>query len=171
MAMSKARTVAEYLRELDADRRKVIAAVRKVVNDHLPDGYQEAMNFGMICWHVPLKTFPDTYNGQPLCYAALSAQKNHNSLYLMGVYGDPSQSAALADAFRKRGKKLDMGKSCVRFKALDDLPLDLIGEVVARTPPSRMIALHDEAHGRHTTARPPGRKVSTRSVKPVPRSA
>jgi hypothetical protein len=148
MVMSKAKTVAGYLRELDPERRKVISAVRKVVNASMPAGYREAITFGMIAWHVPLSDFPDTYNGQPLCYAGLSAQKHYNALYLMRVYGDPAQAAALKEGFRKLGKKLDMGKSCVRFKTIDDLPLDVIAEIIKSTPPSMMMKFHDAAHGR-----------------------
>ena len=104
---------------------------------HLPKGYKEQIGWGAITYAVPLKMLPDTYNGEPLCYAAIAAQKNYYSLYLMGVYGDPKQSKWLADEFKKRGKKLDMGKSCLRFKSLDDLPLDVVGEVIASTPMDR----------------------------------
>jgi hypothetical protein len=146
MVMSKARTVSEYLKELDPERRAVIAAVRATVNANLPKGYTEGVSFGMITWQVPLKTFPATYNGEPLCYAGLAAQKNHNALYLMGPYGDPKQAVLLQKEFKKRGKTLDMGKSCLRFKSLDDLPLDVIGTIIKSTPPSALMAMHDAAH-------------------------
>jgi len=90
MPVESPRTVTEYLRSLDPERRAILSAVRKVVNQHLPDGYAEGVTYGMIAWHIPLETFPDTYNGQPLCIAALAAQKNFNTLYLMGPYGDAS---------------------------------------------------------------------------------
>ena len=144
MVQSAATTVDEYLGELPEDRREAIASVRKLIRKNLPRGYEEKMGFGMISYQIPLKRYPDTYNGQPLCYIGLAAQKNHLALYLMGVYGDPKQAAALKDAFAKAGKKLDMGKSCVRFKKADDLPLEAIGKIVAGTPPEAMIALYEK---------------------------
>jgi hypothetical protein len=145
MAQSKAPTVKEYLATLPADRRKEIAKVRSVVRKNLPKGYREAMGFGMIGYVIPLERYPDTYNKQPLGYAALAAQKNFNTLYLLGVYGDPKQRKALEDAFRKSGKKMDMGKSCLHFRKADDLPLDAIGKLIASTPPEKMIAMYEKA--------------------------
>jgi len=134
VASGRASTVAQYLRELPAERRRVIAGVRAVIRRNLPAGYRETMNWGMIAYEVPLSRYPDTYNGQPLCYAALAAQKNYCAVYLMGVYQDPGQLATLRAVFKKAGKKLDVGKSCVRFRTLEDLPLDAIGDIVAATP-------------------------------------
>lgn len=128
---SRASTVEEYLASLPEDRRAQIETVRRVILEHLPTGYEEAMNWGMITYQVPLSVQPDTYNGQPLMYAALASQKNHMSLYLTGVYMDDARRAELARQFVDRGKKLDAGKSCVRFKRVDDLPLDVIGECIA----------------------------------------
>jgi Domain of unknown function (DU1801) len=145
MAKGKATSVAGYLREIDPERRAVLTAVRNVVNRNLPKGYTEALDFGMITWHIPLAKFPGTYNGRPLCYAALAAQKNYNALYLMGAYGDPRQVAFMKTEFRKRGMKLDMGKSCLRFTTIDDLPLDVIAELIKSTPPAALIAMHDSA--------------------------
>ena len=143
MATSKAATVDEYIAELPAERARVVSAVRKVVLKNLPKGYRESMEFGMISYGIPLERFPDTYNGRPLGYAAIAAQKNHYAVYLMGVYGDPAGERALRDAFAAAGKKLDMGKSCVRFKSLDDIPLDAIGDAVAAMPAERFIALYE----------------------------
>ena len=148
MAMSTAKTPAAYLKELPAERRREVARVRQVVRKHLPDGYREAMNFGMITYEVPLRRYPDTYNKQPLCYAGIAAQKNHLSLYLMPVYGDPKAAARLKEAFKKAGKKLDMGKSCIRFKTADDLPLEAIGQLVAAVPVDRYIAYAESARRR-----------------------
>jgi uncharacterized protein YdhG (YjbR/CyaY superfamily) len=145
MPQNKATTVKEYLDWLPEDRRKTISKVRSVIRKHLPQGYEEALGYGVISYQVPLKTLPDTYNGQPLCYAGLAAQKNHNTLYLMGAYGDPKQRTALEKAFAKAGKKLDMGKSCVRFKDVDDLPLDAIGKAIAGIPPARYIRLYEKS--------------------------
>ena len=121
----------EYLQELPDERRRAIEKVRKTIRASLPGGYEEAMNWGMITYQVPLATYPDTYNGQPLMYAGLASQKNHMAVYLSAVYQDPRALDTFQDSYQATGKKLDMGKSCVRFKTLDDLPLDLIGETIA----------------------------------------
>ena len=139
MATSKARTVQEYLNELPDDRREVLSAVRKVVLKNLPKGYRETMNWGMISYEIPFEEYPETYNGKPLAYVGLAAQKNYNALYLMAAYADSPAGKTLRDGFKAAGKKLDMGKSCLRFKTLDDLPLDVIGGIIASTPPDKMI--------------------------------
>ena len=131
---SDAKTVEQYLESLPEDRREIVAAIRRVVLDHLPAGYEETMNWGMISYEVPLSIQPDTYNGQPLMYAALGSQKNHVALYLTGVYMDDERRAALERDFAARGKKLDAGKSCVRLRSLDDVPLDVIGACIAAEP-------------------------------------
>ena len=145
MATSKAKTVAEYLDEQPDDRRKTLSTVRAVVRKHLPKGYRESMGYGMICYTVPIATYPDTYNGQPLCYAALAAQKQKCSLYLMNVYGDTATAKAFKEGFKKAGKKLDMGKSCVRFKTASDLPLDAIGQTIAATPMKEFIGQYERS--------------------------
>lgn len=128
---SKATTVKDYLAELPADRRAAIAAVRKEILKRLPKGYEEAMNWGMITYQVPLETFPDTYNKQPLMYAALASQKNHMAVYLTGIYMSEEARQNFETKYRATGKRFDVGKSCVRFKKLDDLPTDLIGDAIA----------------------------------------
>ncbi len=143
MVKSAAKTVKAYLAELPKEKRDVISAVRKMVLDHLPKGYQEAMGFGMINYQIPLERYPDTYNGQPLMAVALAAQKHYFSLYLMSVYADPRQEAALVKGFKQAGKRLDMGKSCVRFKSLDDLPMDVLGRAIAAMPPSALIERYE----------------------------
>lgn len=134
-------TVASYIAALPADRRAEVARVRRVIRKHLPKGYKEGLGFGMITWAVPLSVFPDTYNGKPLCYAALSVQKGHSSLYLMTVYGSRTLAAQLKAGFKKAGKKLNMGKSCIRFRRADDLDLDTIGKIVAKVPVAKYIAI------------------------------
>jgi hypothetical protein len=146
---SDAATVDEYLSGLPDDQRAVVSAVRDVVLANLPDGYEETMRWGMITNEVPLARYPETYNRQPLSYAALAAQKRYFALYLNGVYSDPNSEATFADRYRASGKKLDMGKSCVRFRRLDDLPLDLIAEVIAGTSV-------DEYISRYEASRPKG---------------
>ncbi len=142
---SEARTVEEYLRELPEERREVISAVRDLVMAHLPEGYEERMNWGMISYEIPLKRYPETYNGRPLSYVALAAQKNHYSLYMMAVYADSEQEAALKNAYTRAGKKLNMGKSCLRFKKLDDLEMDAIAEVVGGTSVEDYIKLYESS--------------------------
>ena len=143
MVSSKAATVADYLAELPDERRAEIARVRDLVNDALPAGYREGIGFGMIGWVIPLERYPDTYNKQPLLYAGLAAQKNHNSLYLNCVYASPERSQRLQAAAAAAGKPLDMGKSCIRFKRADDLPLDLIRDEIAATTPDQFIAVYE----------------------------
>lgn len=143
MFTNKARTVAEYLKQLPADRRKTLSTVRNVVLENLPKGYREEIGWGAITYAIPLADYPDTYNGQPLCVAALSAGKNYCSIHLMAAYGDTKTRKSLEDAFRKSGKKLDMGKACVRFKSADDLPLDAIGEIIAKVTPEKYIKTYE----------------------------
>lgn len=134
---SKAATVAEYLESLPEDRRAAISVVREVVLANLPPGYAEGMGYGMIGYSVPHSLYPRGYHcdpKQPLPYASLASQKNHMSLYLCTVYGDPEQDDWFRTEFQRAGKRLDMGKSCVRFKKLADLPLDVIGAAIARVP-------------------------------------
>jgi len=138
---SKAKTVAEYIASLPEDRRGAIKAVRDVVKKHLPAGYQEGMDYGYIGWSVPLSVYPDTYNGQPLCYAALASQKNHMALYLMCAYAEGPIKQRLVKGFKEAGKKLDMGKSCIRFKQLEDLPLDVVAEVTAAVPMKKYVEI------------------------------
>ena len=148
MATSNATTPDEYVASLPEDRRVALTAVRDVVRRNLPDGFEEGMQFGMIAWYVPLERFPDTYNGQPLGLVGLASQKNYMSLYLNSVYGDPKTEAWFKARYAASGKKLDMGRSCLRFKKLDDLPLDLIGDVVASTPVDDFIAQYRAARQR-----------------------
>lgn len=144
MARSTAATVDQYLAELPDERRAVIAAVRELILRHLPAGYQEAMTGGMINYEIPLERYPTTYNGRPLPYIALAAQKQYYALYMPQVSAAVDQRTWWQQAFARAGKKLDMGKSCLRFRALDDVPWDVIGQVVASTTPEQYIA-HYEA--------------------------
>jgi hypothetical protein len=144
---SDAVTVESYLAGLADDRREAITAVREVVLRHLPEGFEETMQYGMISYVVPLERFPDTYNGSPLTVASLADQKRHMALYLMGVYDEEGAEAWLRERWATTGKKLDMGKSCLRFRRLDDLALDVVGEAVARTSVDDLIAAHERAHG------------------------
>lgn len=136
-------SVDEYIDALPGDRRPAIDAVRRVILANLPDGYEEGMQYGMIGYYVPLARYPDTYNGQPLGYIALANQKRYMSLYLMGVYGDAASD--FRERYTATGKKLDMGKSCVRFTKLDQLPLDVIAHEVGRLSVDQFIAQYEDA--------------------------
>ncbi len=127
---SKAATVAKYLSELPPERRQAIEKVRETILHNLPEGYEEVMSWGMITYQVPLEIYPDTYNGKPLMYAALTSQKNHMAVYLTSIYLDEDRRQEFEHAYKKTGKRYDLGKSCVRFRKLDDLPLPLIGESI-----------------------------------------
>jgi len=145
---SKAKTVDEYLAELPADRREAVSTVREQIIANLPEGYEEALNWGMITYQVPLETFPDTYNKQPLMYAALASQKNHMAVYLMGIYMSEQDQREFEESYRATGKRFDAGKSCVRFKKLDDLPLDLVGEAIAKYDVDEFIKKSEEIRSR-----------------------
>ena len=148
MAKSKAETVDGYLAELPEDRRAAISAVRQVVLENLPQGYEEMMQFGMIGYVIPLERYPVTYNGQALQYADLASQKNYMSLYLMNVYSDEAVERWFVDRYKDSGKRLDMGKACVRFKSLQDLPIDLVVEAIALTPVDRFIERYEMSRNR-----------------------
>jgi len=138
---SKATTVEQYLEELPEDRRAAIETVRETILAHLPEGCEEAMNWGMITYQVPLETYPDTYNKQPLMLAALASQKNHMAVYLSCIYSSETARKKFEAGYRATGKRFDAGKSCVRFRTLDDLPLPLIGEAIASVSVDEYVAL------------------------------
>jgi len=131
---SKAKTVTEYLGGLPEDRRAALKAGRAGVKKSLPKGYVEGIGYGMIVWSVPLEVYPDTYNREPLMYAAPASQKNYMALYLTGGGTDGPVHKKLVAGFKAAGKKIDIGKSCIRFKQLDDLPLDVIADAVGAVP-------------------------------------
>jgi hypothetical protein len=154
---SKAATVEEYLRSLPEERRNAIAAVRKVILENLDVQYEEGMQYGMIGYYVPHRLYPAGYDADPkqgLPFAALASQKNYMSVHLMGLYtgGDTALVRWFRQAWANSGKKkLDMGKSCIRFRKLDDLPLDVIGEAIRRVPARTYIEMYE-------TAKPGGRR-------------
>lgn len=140
--------VAAYLARLPEDRRRELEIVREVIRRRLPSGYEEALAGNTLVYQVPLSRYPDTYNGHPLWYAALASQKTYLSLYLMAPYGDAGLAARLRDGFKAAGKKLDMGKSCVRFRRAADLALDVVGDVVGAVPVDRWVAIAQSARRR-----------------------
>lgn len=143
MASSKAATVEDYLAELPPERREVVARVRALVRRHLPKGYAETMNWGMISYEIPRERYPDTYNGQPLGYVALAAQKNNYALYLMALYTDAQNAEFLRRAYAETGRRPDMGKSCLRFKRLEELPQEALGSIIASMPVDAYIARYE----------------------------
>ena len=147
MVQSAAKTVAAYLAELPPERRAVVSTVRDFVNAHQPPGFVEGIGYGMIGWVIPLSRYPDTYNKQPLANVGLAAQKNAYSLYLMGCYMDSAEDKALRAAYAKAGRKLDMGKSCLRFRNLDGLLLDAIAPIIANTRVEQFIERYEAARG------------------------
>jgi uncharacterized protein YdhG (YjbR/CyaY superfamily) len=151
MVKSTATTVQAYLEELPADRREAVQTVREAILANLPEGYVETMQWGMPSYVIPLARHGDTYNKQPLALVSLANQKNYMAVYLNNVYGDPEIEEWFTSSYKATGKRLDMGKSCVRFKTLDDLPIELVGEAVSRTPVEAFIATYVEA--RRSTAR------------------
>lgn len=143
MVTSDASTVEEYLAEISEDRRGDVETVRSLVLDNLPDGYVETMRWGMITYEVPLETYPDTYNGKPLMLVALAAQKRHLALYLTNVAFVHGGEEAFKTKYLKTGKRLDMGRSCLRFKRVEDLAMDLIAESIKSMPPDEFVRQYE----------------------------
>jgi hypothetical protein len=139
----RAATLAQYLDSLPPARRAAVSAARAFIQQHLPAGYEEMMSAGMIVWAVPLSRLPKTYNGHPLWYIAVGAQKHYNAMYLMCAYGSPKLTDLLKTSFKQAGKKLDMGKSCLRFQTLDDLELGSVGQVIASTPMEKYVETYE----------------------------
>jgi len=168
---SKAVTVENYLAQLPADRRAAIEAVRQIILKNLDKDYEEGMQYGMIGYYVPHHVYPAGYHcdpRQPLPFAGLASQKNYMSLYLMCVYGNGEHSKWFQEAWAKTGKKLDMGKACVRFKKLEDLALDVIGEAVKRVPAKKYIA-HFE--GMLASRKSPSKGTNKKSKAPKAKAA
>jgi len=150
-ASKKSMTIRSYLAALAPERRTALSAVRRVILDHLPRGFQEGILYGMIGYYVPLSRHADTYNGQPLLFAALGAHKSTMTLYLMNVYSDPKLARWFEQQYEKSGKKLRMGKSCVRFKSLDDLPLDVIGTAIEKISLDDFVTRYEKSRKQRKT--------------------
>lgn len=154
MATAKATTVASYLGALPAERKRALTELRRVIRKHLPKGYREAMQYGMITYVVPLSTYPEGYLGKPdvpLPYLSLASQKSHIAVYLMGLSSDAKLTAWFTTAWKKTGKKLDLGKSCLRFPSIEDVALDVLGEAVAKLPVSDYVALYERGRTKRRT--------------------
>lgn len=158
----------DYVASLAPDRKKAISAVRALIKKHLPKGYVESTQYGMISYVVPLSTYPQGYLGKkdvPLPYVSLASQKQHMAVYLMCVYGDAKLAQWFSAAWKKTGKKLDMGKSCLRFESVDDLALDVLGEAIGRVSVKDYIALYERNRGGKTAAK----KTKPAAAKKVPK--
>jgi hypothetical protein len=148
MATNTRPTVTEFLSKLPPDRRAEVKRVRALIRRNLPPGYEEVISKNMLVYQVPLTVYDDTYNGQPLWYIALASTRSYLSLHLMRIYGDRAQAQQLKDGFRLAGKKLDMGKACIRFQTAGDRPRETIGAAVASTPVDRWVAIAKAARRR-----------------------
>lgn len=172
---SKATTVEQYLAELPDDRRAAISAVRTVFLKNLGKGYAEQMQYGMIGYCIPHSIFPAGYHcdpKQPLPFAGLASQKGHMSMYLMGLYMNPRRRNEFEAAWAKAGKKLDMGKACVRFKKLDDLALDVLAATLKNMPSETYIATYQQLLGdRATPASKATNKPTAKPSKPAAKKA
>jgi hypothetical protein len=145
---SQATTVARYLAELPEDRRAVMEAVLRVIRANLDPRLAEGIHYGMIGWAVPHSIYPAGYHcdpTQPLPFASLAAQKNHIAVYVFCLYTDPREVERFTVAWRATGKKLDMGKSCVRFKRVEDVPLEVLGEAFRRMTVEQFIAQYESS--------------------------
>ncbi|MEQ1832839.1 MAG: DUF1801 domain-containing protein [Candidatus Eisenbacteria bacterium] len=164
---SKPASIDDYLASLPADRRAAMTAVRALVRKHLPKGYVEHLSSSWLAWSVPLAVYPDTYNGHPLMYAALVNQKNYVALHLVCAYMSPVLQQKLVTGFKSAGKRLDMGKACIRFKRVEDLALEPIAEVVAAVPMEKYVAIAKQAHSPEARRE----RAAKRAAKPAARPA
>lgn len=178
LMQSQASTVEEYLAKLPPDRRDTVQAVREVILKNLPAGYEEGMQYGIIGYFVPHSLYPAGYHcnpKEPLPFVNLASQKQYISVYLYCVYSDEQEAAWFRQEWEKTGKKLNMGKSCVRFRKLDDVPLNVIGQAVKRIPVEDFIANYEAAIGergkrpKSKTHRKTARKTGTMSKSPARR--
>lgn len=182
---SNAKTADEYIASLPEDRRRALTAIRDVVRASLDPAYEEGMGYGMMGWDVPHSLFPAGYHcnpKQPLPFVGLASQKNHISLYLMGLYvgcvespadGETDEARWFREAWLATGKKLDLGKSCVRFRKLEDAALDVIGEAIRRLPAREYIARYEQSLAkagitpRWERTKPSDKKAASAKAKPA----
>ena len=164
---AKPTTVTQYLASLDPDRKKALQAVRKVIKANLDPKVKEGIQYGMIGYFIPHSVYPDGYHcspEQPLPFLSIASQKNHMAVYLFCIYGDEAEAGRFEKQWAKSGKKLDMGKSCVRFKRLEDVCLTSLGAAVKRMTAAKFIK-HYEANMVSATARkkkPAGKKPAAK---------
>lgn len=170
---SRATTVQQYLAELPADRRAALECVRAVILKNLDSAYEEGMQYGMIGYYVPHRVYPPGYHcdpRQPLPFACLALQKNYMSVYLGCIYGPSEDEARFRAAWAKTGRKLDMGKTCIRFRKVEDLALDVIGEAIRRVPARKFIEYYESVR-QAQASRPAGRPHKAKAGKRPARTA
>ncbi|MGN6110658.1 MAG: DUF1801 domain-containing protein [Kofleriaceae bacterium] len=171
MARIDADTVEDYLAKLPADRRAALSRVRAIVNENLPPGFEEGIQYGAITWYVPLSRYPVTYNGQPLALASLASQKNYMALYLMCVYGDAELERWFRAAYRAAGKKLDMGKACVRFDRIEALLLEVVGEAIRKVSVDAYIERYEQARAGTKTGQKEAKRAAVKAAKAAAKPA
>lgn len=142
---SKETTVIGYLKSLPPERSAIVSEIRELVNKNIKSGFEENMRWGMISWEIPLEKYPNTYNKQPLAYCALAAQKNCYSLHLMSCYVSSFGNKEFEEAYRLSGKRLDMGKACIRFRKIEDLPLPLIVKYIKKYSVKGYIQVYEDS--------------------------
>lgn len=147
MVSSSATSVDGYLAELTPERATDVATLRQLCLDYLPPGLEEVMNWGMITYQVPFSTVPDTYNKQPLMFAAIASQKQHISLYLMSIYAFDKTKDQFEKLWLESGKKLNVGKACIRFKSLDQVPIELIQDALGKISVEQYVERYLEVRG------------------------
>jgi hypothetical protein len=148
MVSSAANTVAEYLSQLDEPRKSEIESLLELIRKNIPAGYDECMRWGMISFEVPMEVSGPTYNKQPLNYVALASQKNYISIYLLSIYSSVAHAAEFESRWAKSGKKLNMGKACVRLKNLEQADLETIAWAVGLASPTEYVAAVQAARQR-----------------------
>ena len=143
------KTVAEYINQLPDDRRKAVGEIRRVINKNLPKGFKEGVGYNMIAWSVPHSSYPAGYHcdpSKPLMLMCLSSTKGHISLHHMGLYGSGPMMEWFKSEWPKYSeKKLDIGKACIRFKRVEDVPLDLIGKLATKLTPQQWVEVYENA--------------------------
>jgi uncharacterized protein YdhG (YjbR/CyaY superfamily) len=145
--ISQAETPEQYIRELPEERRPVIKNIRSAILENLPSGFEETMSYGMIGYVVPHSVYPDGYHADPalpLPFINLASQKNHIALYHMALYSDDELNEWFRSEYKKIvGKNPDMGKSCIRFKKAESIPMELIGDLASKMTAEEWIELYE----------------------------
>ncbi|MEE2888518.1 MAG: DUF1801 domain-containing protein [Planctomycetota bacterium] len=162
---SKPSSVKEYLAQLPEDRREAIEALRKVIRKNIDKKFEEGIQYGMPSYYLPHSVYPNGYHcdpKQPLPFASLSSRKGHIGLHLFCVYTDAELQDWFSSEWKKSGKKLDMGKSCVRVKTLDDVPLDVVGKLFKRVKAKDFVASYEASLSGFTTKKPAGKKKAAK---------
>jgi len=165
---SQAKTVSEYLAALPADRRAALQKVRAVIRKNLDKSIVEGIQYGMIGYWVPHSVYPDGYHTdpkQPLPFASLASQKQHMAVYLFAIYTSNDDRETFQANWKKTGKKLDMGKSCVRFKKIEDVPLEVVGSAIRRMTLKRYLGLYEQAFGARRTNKPAKKAAAKKTAK------